>query len=141
MVVFGLLALVIGLAGVSGVVSAVVALQILEFGVRLALGASGAQVVGLVVTRTGVAVIIGAAMGLPVAALLARTSEAVLFNTDPLDPGIHALVLAFLAITSVLASLLPARRAARAPHIARLLSERCCRIEPEDPPRGKHTGD
>lgn len=111
--VFGGLALIISLAGVYGVVSATVAQQTREFGVRMALGATPATIAQDVLKSTGVALALGGAMGLPAAAALARASRDVLFQTDPLEPGVYVTVALLLMIAGLAAAAVPARRAAR----------------------------
>ena len=83
-----------------------------EFGVRIALGASSRQLVSSVISEsfrlTAVGLVIGFALSVAVAAGLAR----VLYGVTPTDPATFAGVFVLLAGASVLASYLPARRAA-----------------------------
>lgn len=123
MAVFGTLALLISLAGVYGVVSATVAQQTREFGVRMALGARPVTIMQHVLTRTGSALAVGALIGLPAAAALARRSQDVLFQTDPLDPMVYLAVAVILATTGLAAAVVPAKRAARVEPLVVLRSE------------------
>jgi predicted lysophospholipase L1 biosynthesis ABC-type transport system permease subunit len=83
-----------------------------EFGVRIALGASSRQLVSSVISEslrlTAVGLVIGFALSVAVGAMLAR----VLYGVTPTDPTTFASVFVLLAGASLLASYLPARRAA-----------------------------
>ena len=83
-----------------------------EFGVRIALGASARQLVSSVMSEsvrlTGVGLVIGFALSIAVASVLARF----LYGVTPTDPATFASVFVLLAGASLLASYLPARRAA-----------------------------
>lgn len=109
---FGGVALVIGMVGVYGVVSASVAKQTREIGIRMALGAARADVVRRTVLAAGPPVAIGLAVGL--AATLAGTSmlERWLFQVEARDPAVLVAVTAVVSIAALLALVLPARRAA-----------------------------
>ncbi len=113
MITFGLLALIIGIAGVYGVVSAQVSQRTREFGVRMALGSTSTGIASLVLNTTGRTILAGAALGVPLAALLARRYAAVLFRTDPLELPLYALVAAAMLMAGLLAAAIPARRASR----------------------------
>ena len=106
-------ALLLGAVGLYSVLSYAVSLRTREIGVRLALGAAPAQVLRSVVGR-GVAI---SAAGLAVGALaavgLTRLLVSLLFETRPLDPLTFAAVAVVLLIVALVASYLPARRAAR----------------------------
>ncbi len=123
MAVFGGLALLISLAGVYGVVSATVAQQTREFGIRMALGATPVTIMRTVLTRTGSALALGGALGLPAAAALARNSQEVLFQTDPLDPVVYLAVAFILTVAGLAAAVVPARRAGRVDPLFILRSE------------------
>lgn len=112
--VFGVIALTLAAIGVFGVVSQVVALRQHEFGIRAALGARPAQLVGLSL-RTGVrqviaGIVVGVVASLAATRLLGRLLEGVT-PTDPMTFGAVVLVTAAVALV---ASALPARRAAKA---------------------------
>ncbi len=110
---FGLLALVLALVGIHGIVSYEVARRTPELGIRRALGAGTADVVRLVVGRTAGLVAIGLATGIPVAIVATRVLKRFLFAVEPTDVVTFVLVSTGLALVALLASLLPARRAAR----------------------------
>jgi putative ABC transport system permease protein len=111
--IFGALALALGAVGIYGVISYAVAQRRQEIGVRMALGASRGDVVRLVVgngiTLAGVGLALGVVLALAVTRLLASQLYDV-GATDPLTFAATALVLGTVAL---LASWIPARRAAR----------------------------
>jgi len=112
--VFGAIALTLAAIGVFGVVSQVVALRQHEFGIRAALGARPGQLVGLSL-RTGVRqVAAGIVLGVAAAVAATRLLGRLLEGVTPTDPVTFAAVVLITAAVALLASALPARRAARA---------------------------
>jgi putative ABC transport system permease protein len=106
-------ALLLGAVGLYSVLSYAVSLRTREIGVRLALGAAPAQVLRSVVGR-GVAIsAAGLAAGALAAVGLTRLLVSLLFETRPLDPLTFAAVAVVLLFVALVASYLPARRAAR----------------------------
>ncbi len=106
------IALLLGLIGIYGVISYVVSQRTREIGVRMALGASGATVRGMVV-RQGLAMSgAGVALGLIAAALLSRVLGSLLYGVGATDPLTYIAVALSLVGVAVLASLIPAIRAA-----------------------------
>lgn len=110
---FALLALVLGAVGIYGVVTFAVAQRTREFGVRLALGASPAEIWQNVTAGTVRFVAVGLAAGLAGAAVLTRFLAAHLYGVSARDPAAFVAAPALLFAVSLLASWLPARRAAR----------------------------
>lgn len=108
----GTLALVLGLAGVYGVVSYTVSRRRREIGVRLALGARREDVSWMFVRRVLVLVALGVAIGLTAAAWLSRLIASQLFGVSPFDLPTHAAVALSLVMAAVLASYVSARRGA-----------------------------
>ena len=105
-------ALVLGVVGLYGVISYIVAQRTAEIGVRLALGAEPAAVRAMVL-RQGVAVaVIGVAVGLAAAWASTRLMTSLLFDVSARDPVTFATVALALTCVSALAAWLPARRAA-----------------------------
>jgi hypothetical protein len=118
-----LVALSLGVVGLYGVISYVVAQRTNEIGVRIALGARPAQIRGMVV-RQGLFVALGGiAVGLAAAVGLTGLMESLLFEVSARDPWIFAISAAALALVSVVASDLPARRAAAVEPLDALRSE------------------
>ena len=111
--VFGFVALFLAAVGLYGVMSASVSNRTAEMGIRMALGAQGRDVLRLVLKQGAVQVGIGMALGLALAALLSRGLALVLFQVEPWDPFVFALIAVVLAAVGMLASYIPALRATR----------------------------
>ncbi|MCY4122937.1 MAG: ABC transporter permease [Acidobacteria bacterium] len=107
------LALLLGSVGLYGVVSCMVAQRRREIAVRMAVGAQMTDVRRLVLTEAGALALLGALLGIGAAVVLTRRLQALLFETSPLDPVVFAAVSTLLIGVCLLASWLPARRAAR----------------------------
>lgn len=105
--------LFLALIGVYGMVSFTVAQRTREIAVRRAVGADAGQVVGSVVRQGIVLAGVGGVLGLAVLLPLAHLLRGVLVGVGPLDPVALGGGAALLAVTSLAASFLPARRAAR----------------------------
>lgn len=110
---FAALALLLGMIGVYGVIAYAVSRRTGELGVRLALGATGGDVLGSVMTRALTPIGIGIAIGLLGALALTRLLAGFVFNVDPSDPWVLAAVAALLALSGAAAALVPAARATR----------------------------
>jgi predicted permease len=108
----GVMALLLGLIGIYGVISYSVSQRTREIGIRMALGVDHAAVRRMFVRHGLVLSGIGIAIGIAVAAGLARLMASLLFNVSPVDAVTYVAVSAVLASAAVLASYLPARRAA-----------------------------
>lgn len=105
--------LVLGVVGLYGVIAYVVTLRRRELGVRIALGAQPASVAAMV-TRQGMMLCAGGiAAGLVLVALVSRFLRSLLFEIGPSDPITLGAATALLVAFALLASWLPARRAAR----------------------------
>ncbi len=109
---FGLLGLVISAVGIYGVMAYVVSQRTREIGVRMALGATRSSVVGMVIRSAGVLVAAGLLLGGAGAWLLSQTAERFLFRLDSRDPRAFAVAIASLVVAALIASIIPARRAA-----------------------------
>jgi ABC-type antimicrobial peptide transport system permease subunit len=120
---FGVLAFTLGVIGIYGVRSYAVTRRTTEMGIRMALGADAGTIVGLVVRQGLFAALLGTAIGITAAAGLTRFIEGILFRVAPLDPATFAAVTAIFAGTAILASYVPARRAARIDPAVTLRSE------------------
>ena len=108
----GAMALLLGLIGIYGVISYSVSQRTREIGIRMALGVDHADVRRMFVRHGLMLSGIGIAIGIAVAAGLARLMASMLFNVSPLDAVTYVAVSGVLASAAVLASYLPARRAA-----------------------------
>jgi predicted permease len=110
--VFAAIALVLALGGAYGVTSYLVSQRTREIGIRLALGAQRGEVTRLFIRSALRLIGIGVPLGLIVAAVLTRLMSSLLFGVSPLDPMTYAIVPIALGVTALVASYLPARRAA-----------------------------
>ncbi len=110
---FALLALGLAGLGMFGTVHYAVSRRTREVGVRLALGATAADVVSLFLRQVSGPVLTGAVGGSIAALGVARALASLLFGVSPLDPWTHAGALTTLSLVVVLASLIPALRATR----------------------------
>lgn len=128
-VVIGLLAafalISVGLAatGLFGVVSHGALQRTSEFGTRLALGARGRDLVGLVVRDTVRLVALGLTIGLVGGVGVGHTMRGLLYRTQPADPATMAGVATLLIVVALVATILPATRAARLDPVQALRSE------------------
>lgn len=111
--VFAAMALALAALGCFGIASQAVVQRRRELGIRIALGARGGQVYRLVVGQTMVPVVFGLALGIVGAFGFARVLGSLLYDIAPGDPLTLVLGAALLGGVTVLACLIPARRAAR----------------------------
>jgi ABC-type antimicrobial peptide transport system permease subunit len=108
----GLIALCLSAAGIYGLVSYSVSLRRREIGVRMALGARPEWIVRMIVAHTSRPVLTGSVVGLVAAIALSLVLTAAVPEIDPRDPISYSGVLLMIVIVAVVASYLPARRAA-----------------------------
>jgi predicted permease len=120
---FGLIALLLCGIGIYGVLSYGVSQRTREIGVRVALGAGQRNVVGLVVGRAMRLSAVGLVIGLGAALLAGQLLRAQLFGISPRDPFTFASIALLLGAVALVASWIPARRAARVDPIVALRSE------------------
>jgi putative ABC transport system permease protein len=120
---FAALALVLGLVGVYGVTSYLVAQRTREVGLRIALGARPRQLVAMVVGQGMAVAAVGLALGLAGAIAMARLMAGLLYEVSPLDVATLATVVVLLALATLVANWLPARRAARVEPLTALRAE------------------
>ncbi|MDX2057236.1 MAG: ABC transporter permease [Gemmatimonadales bacterium] len=116
MATFGLVAvvaLVLGVGGVSSVVAYTTSQQAREFAVRRALGATAGQIVALVLRRSGAPVLVGSAIGILLALAASQTLASLFFGASPLDPLVYGAVALVLGLAATVAMLVPAFRAIR----------------------------
>ena len=120
---FAALALALALVGIFGVTSYSVSRQTAEIGVRLALGASHRQVLRFIIFQGMRPVVIGIVVGIAAALLLSRLIANLLFGVQPHDPATYVVVAGLLAMTAIVACVIPARQALRINVIAALRAE------------------
>ena len=109
---FGVLGLVISAVGIYGVMAYVVAQRTREIGVRMALGATRSNVVGMVLRNAGLLVVLGLVIGGVGAWYLSAAAKSFLFRLDPSDPRAFVAAVASLSLAALVASTIPALRAA-----------------------------
>jgi len=110
---FATVAVLLAAIGVYGVLAYVVSQRTQEIGVRLAIGAAPADVVRLILREGATLALVGLAAGLAAALGAARALTTLLFGVTSTDPVTFASVAGTLALVALLASYVPARRAAR----------------------------
>ncbi len=111
--VFAVSALLLGIVGLYGIVSYSVSQRTREIGVRMALGAPRAGVLKLILVNGARLAVIGIVAGIAGAVLAGYFLRSILFAVQPWDVTTITLVVAILAVISLLASYVPARRASR----------------------------
>ena len=109
---FAIAALVLAAVGLYGVQSGSVTERVREIGVRSALGASSNEIIGLIVRQGMALTVIGLAIGLLAGIGAGRLMTSLLFDVSPADPLTYVAVTTLLAVTSLIACLIPAGRAA-----------------------------
>src|SRR3984957_12093352 len=119
----GTMAFVLGVIGIYGVISYAVLQRTREIGIRLALGEQQGRLRWMFIRSALMLTGIGVAIGLAAAAGLMRLMKSLLFGVSPLDPFTYVSVLIVLAASAVLASYLPARRAAAVNPVEALRAE------------------
>jgi predicted permease len=117
---FGGAALLLAIGGLYALIAYVVAQRTREIGIRMALGATTGTLVSMVVRSGAVLAVIGCVVGVGAAIWLGRLVQSMLFDTAPSDPIVLASVAAMTLVASVVASLLPARRATRVSPVSSL---------------------
>ena len=110
---FAALGVTLAVVGIYSVLSYSVSQRSHEIGVRMALGAESGDVVRLILRRGMALTLAGLAIGLAIAVLFTRVMESILYQVKPTDPVIFVAIAAGLVVVALLASYLPARRAAR----------------------------
>jgi len=112
MAVFAVSALLVACLGIYGVVSYSVARRKNEIGIRMALGAERGRLLSMVIRQGMLPVIVGLAAGISGALVLGEAIRGLLFGVQPTDAMTITGVAAVLLAVSILACLIPARRAA-----------------------------
>ena len=122
-VVFAAVALVLAALGIYGVISYSVAQGTHDMGLRIALGASAADVLRLVLGRAMLLTVAGLLAGVAGALALTRLLTSLLFGVKPTDPWTYVAVSLLLALVALVAGFVPARRATRIDPVIALRSE------------------
>jgi putative ABC transport system permease protein len=113
LIAFAALALVLAAVGLYGVLSYSVAQRTQEIGIRMALGARAGDVLTMVLRQGFVAVVMGVAIGVAGTLALTRAMASLLFGVGAHDPLTFTAVTVALCVVALLASYIPARRAAK----------------------------
>lgn len=111
--VLAVVALVLAAVGIFSVMNYAVTQRTTEIGIRMALGAEARDVFRLIVGHAAKLVLIGSAIGVAGALLSSRFIGTLLYGIKPADPWTFAAIVIVIAGTALLASYLPARRAAK----------------------------
>ena len=117
---FAVLSLLLASIGLYGVVSHLTARRSREFGVRLAVGATPAQLLVMVFRESLVRYAAGIAVGLLLSAVITRLLSTMIHGVTPLDLLTYISVVALLLIVTAVASFVPARRASRTDPVSAL---------------------
>ena len=107
---FAAIGFIVALSGIYGVTAFSVGQRRHEIGVRVALGATGGDVIRLIVNRTMRLLAIGTVFGLATGWAVARSMRSFLFETSALDPLTYVIVVGLVTLSGFAASYLPARR-------------------------------
>lgn len=120
---FAAVALLLGVVGLYGVIAYSVSQRTREIGVRIALGAQRSMVYRLILKEAGVLALASIVIGTGCAILAASLMRKLLFGTPPWDVATLVSVAAVLGASALLASFLPARRAASVDPMSALRAE------------------
>jgi predicted permease len=120
---FGFLALILVATGIYGVMAYAVSRRTREIGIRMAIGASQAQVLGMIGRRALMLIGTGTAVGLGLALMVARLLGQILYGVEPTDPVTYAAVFLMILAIAVVACCIPAMRAIRINPVSALRQE------------------
>ena len=120
---FAGLAIVLAAIGAYGVISYTVGQRTPEFGLRVALGAQRGDLLRMVLVQSAKLVVPGILVGLVLALSLSRVVHGLVYGVSASDPAIMSAVVLLVLVVALLASYLPARRAAKADPMATLRAE------------------
>ncbi len=125
--IFGIVAVVLASVGIYGVMSFSVSQRTQEFGVRMALGANDGRILGMVlkqgVMQIAAGLLLGLGFALAVAAVAGNAIQNTLFGVSARDPLTYGAVVGLVTIVSLVATLVPARRATRVDPMIALRAE------------------
>jgi len=111
--IFAAMALVLACIGIYGVLAYLTGQRVPEIGLRMALGASPAEVMWLVLRQSFGIILLGIGIGTAVALAIGHVMERLVEGMQPISLSTFILTIPFLVVAAMLASLLPARRASR----------------------------
>jgi len=109
---FGIVAASLAATGIYGVMAYAVAERTREIGIRMALGARATDVLLMVFRQAAALIVVGTGLGLAVALASTKVMQSVLFGVTATDPATYATGTLLLLLIAVVASVIPARRAA-----------------------------
>ncbi len=121
--VFAAIALFLALVGLYGLMAYSVSRRTREIGIRMALGAQRIEVMQLVLKKAALLLALGLVSGLGVSWFAMRVLQAFLFGVGQHDPGTILSVCALLAVSGLIATIIPARRAASIDPVQALRTE------------------
>jgi putative ABC transport system permease protein len=121
--IFGALALLIAAVGIGGIMALTVSQRVKEIGVRIALGAQPSAILRMILGQSLILTVLGVAIGAIGALAMSGLFKSLLFQVAPTDPVTFIVVGLVLLATALLASFLPARRAASIDPIVALRNE------------------
>ena len=111
--IFAAVALVLACIGIYGVLAYLTGQRVPEIGLRMALGATPAEVMWLVLRQSLAIILLGIVLGTAVAMTTGRVMERLVEGMQPISLSTFAITIPFLVVAAMLASLFPARRASR----------------------------
>jgi ABC-type antimicrobial peptide transport system permease subunit len=120
---FAALALILGTVGIYGVISHGVSQRTREIGIRAALGGADRLIAAMVIGEGVRLASLGCALGIAAAFVVARSLRTLVFGVSTADPLVYGAVATTIVIIAVIASFLPARRAAGIDPLAALKSD------------------
>ncbi len=110
---FGGLALLLAAVGLYGLMAHTATRRTREIGIRMALGAQRTNVLWMILRDGVLLVVLGAMIGIPVAYGVTRFVSNFLYGLTARDPATMVIATALLAVVTIIASVLPARRASK----------------------------
>jgi predicted permease len=122
-VIFGFVSLALAAIGLYAVMAFSVSRRVREMGIRMALGASGANVIRLVCREGAKQVFVGLSLGLLLGTGLVRMVRILLFEVQPSDPAVFGIVASVLGVAASVACIIPAVRATRVDPLVALRSD------------------
>jgi predicted permease len=120
---FGIIAVFLACIGIYGLQSYSVARRTSELGIRLALGAQSRMLLWLVLRESLLLLVIGLAIGIPISLSSTRILKTLLYQLSPLDPVAISISIVAVALMTIAAAWLPARRATKINPIQALRAE------------------